>query len=259
MRWHHRHRILSSYCIDGINVTGIVTMKKKVAVIGAAGHMGSAIAYRIAAAGYPVLLSDDIENHRILLLTKLPLLLGKIRYKVPRSDVRIALSEREASWEADVIIPAVPYRVQPLVADKIKDVVTGKIVISLINPLIKPYIDPATAPGTSAAEELAQLLPHSKIIKAFNTIFAAQIAGPEIAGKASAIFVAGDDEDATSTVVQLAKDMGFHAISAGTLAASRKLENMMAMLTHLPLGGNQREPEGRNVLQELPIVTKAQD
>jgi predicted dinucleotide-binding enzyme len=45
---------------------------------------------------------------------------------------------REASWEGDIIIPAVPYGDQVHVASKIREVVSGKIVIREIpsqNPL----------------------------------------------------------------------------------------------------------------------------
>ena len=76
---------------------------------------------------------------------------------------------REASWEADIIIPAVGYGAQTEVAARIKDVVIGKIVVSIANPLNETFDGLLTEPTTSAAEELAKLLPHSKIAKAFNT------------------------------------------------------------------------------------------
>jgi predicted dinucleotide-binding enzyme len=171
-------------------------MKKTIAVIGAAGDMGSGIAYNLAKAGYRILIAGNNQ-------TKLNELLIKIKTSTPRANVEIIDCSREASWEADIIIPAIPYKEQAAVASKIKDVSTGKIVISIINPLNDTYDGLATAPTTSAAEELAKLLPHSKVVKAFNTVFAADFNTPQIAGKTADVFVAGDNEEAVSAVVEL--------------------------------------------------------
>ena len=56
----------------------------------------------------------------------------------------------DASWEADVIIPAVPYGTEKEVVEKIRNVATQKIVISIANPLTETYDGLVTAPGTSA-------------------------------------------------------------------------------------------------------------
>jgi hypothetical protein len=189
-------------------------MKKTVAIIGAAGNIGSAIALGLAAAGYRVLLTDDIEHHALLYM-KLPLRERWIRFRVPEADVDIVLSAREASWEADIIILAVPYETQVELASKIKDVVTGKIVVSLASPLNGTQNGPVTPPTNSVAAELAQLLPHSKTVRALSTIVAAQHGEPKVAGLIVDVLVGGDDDEAVSTVMQLAKDVGYHPLVAG--------------------------------------------
>ena len=60
---------------------------------------------------------------------------------------------------------------------------TGKIVISIVNPLNQTYDGLVTESTTSAAEELAKVLPYSKIVKAFNTVFAADFYTPSVGGK----------------------------------------------------------------------------
>jgi hypothetical protein len=182
-------------------------MKKTVAIIGAAGTMGSALALGLAAAGYRVLLTDDIK-HRSLLYVKLHLREATIRYRVPEADVDIVLSAREASWEADIIILAIPCGTQAETACKIKDVVTGKVVISLANPLNETHNNPVATPTNSAATELAQLLPHSTIVQAFSTIVAGQPGEPKVSGMSVDMLAAGDDEEAVSTVMQIVKDVG---------------------------------------------------
>jgi predicted dinucleotide-binding enzyme len=132
----------------------------------------------------------------------------------------MAVSRREASWEADIIIPAVPYAEQAEVASRIKDVVTGKVIISLTVPLNETHRSLVTAPTTSAAEELAQLLPHSKIVKVVSTIFAAQPVKENFGGMNDDVFVAGEDKGSVATVVQLLEDTGIHPLVIGTLARS---------------------------------------
>ncbi len=201
--------------------------KQTIAIIGAAGHMGSAVARNLARAGHRILLAGPKRD-------QLETLLATIKAITPNADVDILDCSHEASWEADVIIPAVPHAVQGDVAAKIKDVVTGKIVVSITNPLNATYDGLVTGPMMSGAEELAALLPHSKVVKAFNTVFAADFAAPILGGKPLDCFIAGDDDQAIATVSRLVQDAGFNPVTAGTLPISRTLENRMVPLI---LGG----------------------
>lgn len=201
-------------------------MKTTIAIIGASGSMGSALARNISKADYRLLLFDNDKS-------KLQDLLKSIKSVTPAADVEIMDCVKESGWEADVIIPAVWYQSQAEVAEKIKDVAMNKIVISIANPLNDTYDGLLTDPSTSAAEELAKLLPHTKIVKAFNTTFAADFSTPNLAGKTVDSFIAGDDEEAVETVSKLVKEVGFNPLVAGKLSASRTLENMTLLLIGL--------------------------
>jgi predicted dinucleotide-binding enzyme len=221
-------------------------MVKTIAVIGAPGDPGSVIANRLAKAQYHVLLADPHARCPALSIRILRLLFRSNSLKAPQTSVEVISSVREASWEADIILLASPYEAQAEIAAKIKDVVTGKIVISMVNSLNEIHGD-STA---SAAEELVQLLPHAKVVSAFNTIFATHIARPKVSGKIVDVFVAGDDEDAVSEVMGLVKDAGFNPLFAGKLAMSRTLEHMMALLIGLSARNNYHGPVGWKVLHE---------
>ena len=211
-------------------------MNKTVAIIGANGKAGSTIASGLAAANYRVLLTDEIEKHPYLYV-KLLILQYRIRLKSSRVDVEMVLSEREASWEADIVILAVPFAAQPEIALKIKDVVTGKIVVTMIDVQNKASENLATVPACTVVGELQQILPYSKIVKAFNPLFNATLKKPQAARQIIDVFVAGDDKEAVSTVKQLARDTGFNPLSTDTLDMSRILNN-------------SRGPIGSKVLQK---------
>jgi len=231
-------------------------MKKTIAIIGIDGITGPAMVYGFAKAGYRTLVTHHAEELPISLAEKINLLISKIRLAEPHADVEAVSSAREASWEADIIIPNVPYNMQAAVASRIKDVVTGKIVISAINPINGTFDGLLTPPTTSAAEELAKLLPHSKVVKAFNTIFAMDFDTPKFIGQAVDVFVAGDDDEAVSTVTQLVRDLGMMPLFVGGLAMSRTLENMMVLLISLSLRNHFLKPVGWKVVHDKVAHTE---
>ena len=195
--------------------------KQTIAIIGASGNMGSAISKSISGGNYRLLLLADKESGRVQNL------ISRIQEINPSADVEEINCSKEASWEADIIISAVPYAAEKEVAEKIKEVANQKIVISITNPLNKTFDVFVTSPYTSAAEELQKLLPNSKIIKAFNTTFARDFSTGASEGKQIDSFIAGNDEEALKTVSELVSTAGFNPVIAGDLSVSRTLESLL--------------------------------
>jgi 8-hydroxy-5-deazaflavin:NADPH oxidoreductase len=215
--------------------------KQTIAIIGATGNMGSAISKSLSKGNYRLLLKSDDQD-------KLNKLAEQIRSTNSNADVEAILCSAEASWEADIIVLAVPYHAEKEIAEKIKDVANQKVVISIANPLNETYDGLATAPDTSAAEELQKLLPGSKVIKAFNTTFAADFSSPVIDGKQVDAFIAGNDEEALDTVRDMISTVGFNPIVAGNLSVSRTLENMQLLLIQLGMKYNYNWLAGWKIL-----------
>ncbi len=218
-----------------------MAMNKTIAIIGASGNMGSAIAKSLATSQYRLLLFGNEEN-------KLKTILKEIKTANRSADAEVMACAADASWEADIIIAAVPFAAEKELAEKIRQVATGKIVISISNPLNETYTGLLTDGNTSSAEELQKLLPHSKVIKAFNTTFAADFSQPMIDGKTVDAFIAGNDEEALETVSEVVKSTGFNPIKAGGLAISRTLENMQSLLIQLNLKNNYNWVAGWKIL-----------
>jgi len=215
--------------------------KKTIAIIGASGNMGSAIAKSLAKGKYRLLLFAHQQE-------KLQQIINEIKNSNPYTDVEAVGCPFDASWEADIIIPAVDYIAEKDVAEKIKDVATQKIIISISNPPNENFNGLLTEKGTSAAEELQRQLPDSKVVKAFNTVFANDFAQPFIDEKQVDVFIAGEDEDSLQTVSDLVAESGFNPIIAGGLATSRTLENMTALLVQLNKRYNYNEVSGWKLL-----------
>lgn len=214
---------------------------KTIAIIGATGKMGGAIAKGLAKGADRMLLFGKDEE-------RLSSVLAEVLKLNPAAAAEVINCPVDACWEADVIIAAVPYGAEAEVAGSIKKVSTGKIVVSISNPLNATFNGLLTEPGTSAGEELQKLLPHSKVVKAFNTTFAADFAMPVINGQTVDAFVAGDDDEAVETIKDLVKTTGFNPVTAGKLAASRTLETMQAMLLELTMKNKYNGLAGWKIL-----------
>lgn len=200
--------------------------KQTIMIIGASGRMGSAISKSLSGGNYRLLLNG--KNH-----DKINELVNEIDVTNPSADVEGIDCSFDGCWEADIIISAVPYLAEKEMAERIKEVANQKIVISIANPLNKNYNGSLTAADTSAAEELQRELPNSKIIKAFNTTFAADFSTPVIDGQRIDAFIAGNDEDALQNVAEIIHTAGFNPVIAGDLSVSRTLENMQLLLVQL--------------------------
>jgi NADPH-dependent F420 reductase len=215
---------------------------KTIAIVGATGNMGSAIAKSLSKKG----------NYRLLLMSNEQDKLIDLKLQLEKSNIGTEVftisCSREASWEADIIIIATPYEAEKEVAEKIREVATGKIVISISNPLNSAYNELVTSPDTSAAEELQKLLPNSKVVKTFNTTFAADFITPIIDGKTVDAFIAGNNGDAVEAVSEIVTAAGFNPIIAGDLSVSRTLERMQLLLIQLTMKNNYNWLAGWKVL-----------
>lgn len=215
--------------------------KKTIAIIGATGNMGSAISQSLSKGHYRLLLKANEQE-------ELDILVKGIESNNPNVEIEAAVCPTEASWEADIIILAVPFGAETEVVGKIREVANQKIVISISNPLNETFDGLVTASDTSAAEELQKLLPNSKVIKAFNTTFAADFSSPVINGKQVDAFIAGNDEEALQTVSELLTTAGFNPIVAGDLSISRTLESMQLLLIQLGIKYNYNWLAGWKIL-----------
>jgi len=75
-----------------------------------------------------------------------------------------------ASRAADAVIFAIPYEAMSLVEDLAGEV-SSKLAISVINPMkVEGGLLRYALKGGSAAEELARILPHSRVATAFNNV-----------------------------------------------------------------------------------------
>jgi 8-hydroxy-5-deazaflavin:NADPH oxidoreductase len=154
------------------------------------------------------------------------------------------LSYAQAAEQGDIIVLAIPYRAAAETVAKLVNQFANKIVIDATNPLNEDYTPINLGADTSAGQEIAALLPHARIVKAFNTIFAnvMQANHQNRAGLPATAFIATDHAEAHTTVANLASEMGFAPIRTGPLNTAKYLEAM----AHLNIQIAFRENGGPN-------------
>ncbi len=125
----------------------------------------------------------------------------------------------------DVVVLAVPY---PAVSDVLAahgEHLAGKVVVDITNPLNFETFDSLTVPAdSSAAAEIAAALPASRVVKAFNTTFAATLAQGAVGPLTTTVLIAGDDDAAKATVAEVVQAGGLKTADAGPLRRAREME-----------------------------------
>lgn len=191
--------------------------KPSIAIIGAEGTMGSRLLRRLLDNGYHVHAYDQRRISLDILRS------GEPKLTVHTSPVDAALA-------ADVVILAIPYAAEQALAEQVRDSLGDRIVISLTNPLTPTLDDVLTPHDESAAEHLAAVMPHARVVKALNSLSAAAFDTPQSTRPAFDTFVASDHLDAAKIVERIIADIGFRPWYVGGLILSRTLERMSALL-----------------------------
>jgi len=127
-----------------------------------------------------------------------------------------------ASW-AELVIVAVPFGAIDDVIEAAGNALAGKAVVDVTNAL-DAKMNLAVGFTTSGAEELQKKLPKSRVVKAFNTVFAQHMDSGKVGDQRLSAFVASDDESSRKQVLELARSIGFDPVDSGPLKNARLLE-----------------------------------
>jgi len=134
-------------------------------------------------------------------------------------------SDEDRPVTGEVVVLAVPYPALDAIVRARCEQLAGKVVVDITNPVdFQTFDDLAVAADASAAAELAAKLPHSRVLKAFNTTFAATLAAGKVGDLPTTVLIAGDDADAKKSLADVITAGGLKAVDAGALSRARELE-----------------------------------
>jgi NADPH-dependent F420 reductase len=182
-----------------------------ISIIGA-GNVGKALSTAFVRAGHTVTIaSRDPEDA------------GAV---ATATGATVAASNAAAASAGEIVILAIPSTSFADVAAEIAPAVAGKPVVDVTNRIGFGANGPEIDTTSSNAEALAELLPEANVVKAFNTLFGSNMADPITGGVQLDGFVAGDDDDAKASVLELVGSVGLHSVDVGPLVRARQLEGL---------------------------------
>lgn len=179
-----------------------------------AGRIGSQIARLAVANGYHVVIANSRGPETLSELVKE---LG------PNARAATAV---EVAASGDIVVVTIPlknYRSVPV------EPLAGKIVIDTNNyyPERDGHIPELDNESTTTSELLQAHLPGSKVVKAFNHIYAAALTTdgqPKGTNNRRALVIAGDDPGAKAVVARLIDQFGFDTVDAGPLKEGWRIQ-----------------------------------
>lgn len=135
----------------------------------------------------------------------------------------------------EVVVLALPYPAMREALEQRRGQLDGKVVVDITNPVDFETFSTLTVPADlSATAVLAAALPQSRVVKAFNTIFAATLTTES---EGTTVLIAGDDTDAKSQVADLVTAAGLRALDVGALERARELEAVGLLQITLAVAG----------------------
>jgi NADPH-dependent F420 reductase len=198
-----------------------------IALIGGTGPEGKGLALRFAAAGEIVMIGSRYKERALAAAEE-------VRRRVPDAWVRGALNRR-AAREADVIVVTVPFEAHLRTLEMLRKYASGKMVIDTVVPLAfrKGRIDVIPLEEGSAAEQAQRMLPDARVVAAFHSLPAADLADLDNPLDADVI-VCGDNTSARNATMALINRIpGLRAINGDGLATAHHLEEVTALLLTL--------------------------
>ena len=181
-------------------------MTKTIGLIGA-GHIGAQLARLAVQHGYDVVVSNSRGPETLEDL---------VRELGPRARAGTVAQAAEAG---DIVVVTIPLKAVNTVP---AEPLNGKIVVDTNNyyPQRDGHIAELDNESTTTSELLQRHLPASKVVKAFNHIYAAELTShgqPKGSPNRRALAIAGDDPAAKRVVSEMIERFGFDVVDAGSL------------------------------------------
>jgi 8-hydroxy-5-deazaflavin:NADPH oxidoreductase len=179
-----------------------------------AGHIGSQVARLAVKNGYDVVVSNSRGPQTLADL---------VRELGPHA--RAATTE-EAAKAGDIVVVTIPLK---NLSDVPVTPLAGKIVIDTLNyyPQRDGHIADLDNEKTTTSELVQAHLPASKVVKAFNHIYAAELTThgqPAGSPDRRALAIAGNDAHAKTEVAALLDQFGFDTVDVGPLGESWRIQ-----------------------------------
>ena len=191
-----------------------------VGIIGGTGAQGTGLGYRLAKAGFSVILGSRDGAKAVTTA-------AEVGHGITGAD------NTECAAKSDLVIVAVPWDSHKDTLASLKSELAGKVVIDCVNPMgfdAGGAFPLAVAEGSACAQAQG-ILTESHVVTAFNHVSAVLLADQSLAEIDIDIMVVGDHKPATDLVQQVVDQIaGMRGIYAGKMRNAGQVEALTANL-----------------------------
>ena len=195
----------------------------KIAILGGTGPEGIGLGIRWAAAGHQVIIgSRQAEKGERVAREMLEL--------YPKGDIEGA-DNQTAAREAEIAVLTVPYSGQEATLLGVKELLRGKLLVTVVAPTQAPKARAWRLPsGLSAAEEAQQTVGDDvRVVAAFQNIGAHNLKDPDYQLDCD-VLICGDSKEDKKIVMDLCSAAGFHGVNGGALQNASVAEGLVSLL-----------------------------
>jgi len=197
--------------------------KRRIAILGGTGDLGSGLAKLWLAAGHTVMIGSRSAAK------------AEDFAKGLGGDAR-GYDNLNAAKAADIVVLAVPFSSHEATITEITDAVQGKIVVDAAVPLVPPKVSTVQLPAEGSAAQIAQRLLGDgvKVVSAFHNVSAAKLHAGDRAD--CDVLVFGNEKESRGIIIALAGEIATRGVDGGVLANSVAAEALTSVL----IGINRR-------------------
>ena len=200
----------------------------RIGVLGGTGPAGGALATRLAAVGYDVVVGSRSKYRALEIRDKL---IGRW----PEEKLAIEAADNDGAAEADVVVIATPWDAAGATAKSVARHLQGKVVISMANALAKVghEFQPLVPPRGSVAASVQASVPGACVAAAFHHVPAKEL-GLIDEPVESDVLICSDHPKATQCTIEIVNRIpGLRPLDAGELSNAAPIEAFAAVLLQL--------------------------
>jgi NADPH-dependent F420 reductase len=200
----------------------------RIGILGGTGPAGSALAARLAAAGFETIVGSRSKYRGMEAVDGL-------LERWPGRELTITAGDNADAATADIVVIATPWDGATQTAASVEKELRGKVVISMANALtrIGKEFQPLVPPRGSVAASVQAVLPRSRVAAALHHVPAKELGDLDHPIE-SDVLVCSDYPDATQATSDLvSKIPNMRALDAGELSLATPIESFTAVLLQL--------------------------
>ena len=197
---------------------------KIISVIGGTGKEGKGLAYRLAKAGYQLI----IGSRDLIKASETAIDLNKL---LPKGARLSGLTNEDAARECQIAVLTIPYSAHRITIESLSNLLRDKLVIDVTVPLSPPKVTRVQMPtaGSAAQEALLILGENAMLATAFQNISYENLMNDTEKNNCD-VLVTGTNKESRIKTLELVKDAGFIGWDAGPIENSVVIEGLTSVL-----------------------------